>query len=887
MGSSTTNSQAEEIAAPARVTAQPSKSTPSGRPSVDGKFLRADGERLLIKGATYGTFAPGSDGHQFPRPEQVAGDFAMMAAHGVNTVRTYTVPPPFVLDEAARHGLYVMAGVPWAQHVAFLADDATRRRTVQHVVDDVKRIAGHPAVSLVALGNEIPAGVVRWHGRERIEEFLEHLFHDVKAASPETLFTYVNFPPTEFLDLPFFDVAAFNVYLHREADLRAYLTRLQNVAGGRPLLLAELGADSIRQGLEGQAALTSMQLEVAFRTGACGAIAFAWTDEWWRGGFEVEDWDFGLVDRARRAKPALAEVSRVFEEAPFAETERATWPKVSVVVCAYNAASTITECLTSLDALTYPNFEVIVVNDGSRDGTGELAARHSTIRLIEVPNGGLSAARNIGLAAATGDIVAYTDADVRVDPDWLTFLVQPFLNSDVVGAGGPNVVPLDDPWLAQCVARAPGGPTHVLLDDNTAEHVPGCNMAFRREALNDIGGFNPIYLRAGDDVDVCWRLQAKGWRLGFAPAALVWHRHRASIKAYWRQQRGYGEGEAWLAPHHPDKFPNGQAVWHGRIYSPLPFVRALSRAHVNSGTWGLAAFPSVYHREAYPFAFMPHKTGWMAASVALVVSGIVLALLGRSDLALMLAAAGVAGFLTTVAKCVHFALRSDVRQVQIPGRSPLMSRFVLRSTIAWLHFLQPIARAAGQVRGALAGVEPPPERESPRRPLTRAELQRALPLVLGRSVERHFWGELWTEPGAWLTAIVQRLRTARVGRGIDIDDGWQPARDVSVRIGRSGWLDVRTLIEDHGSGKRLGRVGLSLRLSAIGWLISGVIVTLLVVGALINPLTAWPAAIGMAAAVVVFARWVWMATHVIAAAKRAVRQGSAACGFHPVEPPPT
>ena len=99
---------------------------------------------------------------------------------------------------------------------------------------------------------------------------------------------------------------------------------------------------------------------------------------------------------------------------------------------------------------------------------------------------------------------------MRVDRDWLTFLVQPFLTSDVVGSGGPNVVPDDDPPMAQCIARAPGEPTHVLLDDRIAEHVPGCNMAFRREALLAIGGFNPIYLRAGDDVDVCWRMQARG-----------------------------------------------------------------------------------------------------------------------------------------------------------------------------------------------------------------------------------------------------------------------------------------------------------------------------------------------------------------------------------------
>ena len=428
---------------------------------------------------------------------------------------------------------------------------------------------------MFALGNEIPASVVRWHGQKRVEGFLHQLYDDAKSIAPDRLFTYVNFPPTEYLDLPFLDVCAFNVYLHSEANLRRYLARLQHVAGNLPLLLSEAGADSIREGLDGQAALTAMQIRAALREGACGAIAFAWTDEWWRGGEHVDDWAFGLVDRARRPKPAARAVAEVFSDVPFPAAEQRAWPKMSVVVCAYNAADTLDDCLESLGKLDYPDYEVILVNDGSKDATEAIAHRYPFVRVITTPNNGLSAARNIGLSAATGAIVAYTDADVRVDSHWLTYLVQPFLTSDVVAAGGPNVVPADDPWVAQCVARSPGGPTHVLFDDRIAEHVPGCNFAVRRDALLAIGGFNPIYLRAGDDVDVCWRLQARGWRIGFAPAALVWHHHRPSVRAYWRQQVGYGEGEVWLQPHHPDKFAGRRIQWRGHVYSPLPFVRSL------------------------------------------------------------------------------------------------------------------------------------------------------------------------------------------------------------------------------------------------------------------------------------------------------------------------
>lgn len=812
---------------------------------VSGKFLDAGHARFLIKGVAYGTFAPDAAGSQFPPLDRAARDFAMMREAGFNTVRTYTVPDAALLDLAADHGLRMMVGLPWLQHVAFLDDRRTRESVRRDVLAHVRALAAHPSVLLVALGNEIPASVVRWLGSRRVEAFLHDLYRDAKALAPDTLFTYVNYPPTEHLNVSFSDIIAFNVYLHREQDLRAYVARLQNIAGYKPLLLAEAGADSIREQEGGQAELTAMQLRTAFAEGACGAVAFTWTDDWWRGGQQVDDWAFGLVDRDRRPKPALAAVTRVFEEGPFRAEARREWPKVSVVVCAYNAAATIDECLASLATVTYPGFEVIVVNDGSRDDTGTRARRHPGVTVIDVPNGGLSAARNIGLQVASGDIVAYTDADVRVDRDWLTYLVQPLLTSDVVGTGGPNVVPPDNHWMAQCVARAPGGPTHVLVDDRIAEHVPGCNMAFRREALLAIGGFNPIYLRAGDDVDVCWRLQARGWKIGFAPAALVWHHHRASLRAYWRQQVGYGEGETWLVPHHPDKFAGRKIAWRGHIYSPLPFVRALSQPRVNTGVWGTAAFPSVYYTHAYPFAFVPHTVRWQIGCIALFAASLIAAAILGSPIALLAGALGVAGLATTIVRCVRYAMASDIESLPaIGGWSRRVSRAAYRTVIAWLHFVQPFARGWGRVQGMLSPpriVASPQRRIRPSPHPSRQDVYQALRLSASRHSETRFWSEKWIAVETLLSVLAARLRSSAATRAFEIDDGWQADRDVRVAVGPFAWIDLRALIEVHEGGRCLVRIGQRLRATPLSRAAGAAMVAwMAVVAAAASPLT-WAA----------------------------------------------
>ena len=151
--------------------------------------------------------------------------------------------------------------------------------------------------------------------------------------------------------------------------------------------------------------------------------------------------------------------------------------------------------------------------------------------------------------------------------------------------------------VADSVAIAPGGPNHVLLTDDVAEHIPGCNMAFRVSMLRSIGGFDEQYRVAGDDVDVCWRLQDAGEAIGFNAAAVVWHQRRNTVRGYWKQQKGYGRAEALLEAKWPDRYNHGGHVsWRGRIYDQESVRRASRSGVVYHGRWNTAPFQSLYER---------------------------------------------------------------------------------------------------------------------------------------------------------------------------------------------------------------------------------------------------------------------------------------------------
>jgi GT2 family glycosyltransferase len=502
-------------------------------------------------------------------------------------------------------------------------------------------------------------------------------------------------------------------------------------------------------------------------------------------------------------------------ETPFPRHE--PLPRISVIVCSYNGARTIRDCFEGLRRLDYPHFEVIVVDDGSTDGTAAIAREYG-FRVISGPNRGLSHARNVGLHAASGEIVAYIDDDAYPDPDWLRSLAAGFLASTHAGIGGPNLPPPGDGVVAEAVANAPGGPIHVLLSDREAEHIPGCNMAFRRTALLAIGGFDRQFQTAGDDVDVCWRLRERGWTLGFQPGAVVWHHRRNSVRAYLKQQMGYGRAEALLERKWPEKYNGaGHVRWAGRLYG-LGLAEAIPwrRERLYQGTYGAALFQSLYRPAPGTLAALPLMPEWyLAVLILALLSG-----LGAAWPPLLVALP----LLGLAAGALVFQAGLSASRARFSRRDKSPGRWLkLYGLTGLLYLLQPVAR----LRGRLAYGLTPWRRRGPSHSASPWPGTVALWPSRARPAPEH------------LADITQALReSGAVVRSGGEFDRW----DLEVRLGVLGAVRVLMATEEHGAGRQLLRFRLRPRVSPV-WL--ALVALALAVGAGAAASQAWVAAVSL------------------------------------------
>ena len=350
----------------------------------------------------------------------------------------------------------------------------------------------------------------------------------------------------------------------------------------------------------------------------------------------------------------------------------------------------------------------------------------------------------------------------------------------------------------------------MLLTDREAEHIPGCNMAFRKEWLQRIGGFDPQFWTAGDDVDVCWRLNQAGGTLGFHGGAVVWHHRRRTARSYMRQQHGYGRAEALLERKWPEKYNGGGHVsWSGRVYGGGSSGHGGGhRWRIYYGTGGSAAYQSIYERSPTTLAALPLMAEWYLLLV--VLAGLSVYEIAAEPLSFELPAIGIPfsvvlfaiafGVLPIHALCSAWSCfsSSDCR------RLPLLWR---RTLTGLLHLVQPMARLGGRLQHGLT-----PWRR-------RGALGFGLPWARQGTV----WSETWLSLPDRMLLLEPELRPHSAGlrRGGSYDR-W----DVQVRTGVFGCVRARLAVEEHGAGKQLVRYRIWPRLSSAGVIAVGALAAL-------------------------------------------------------------
>jgi biofilm PGA synthesis N-glycosyltransferase PgaC len=228
----------------------------------------------------------------------------------------------------------------------------------------------------------------------------------------------------------------------------------------------------------------------------------------------------------------------------------ASYPPVSILVPCHNEGSNVREVFAALDAVDYPDFEMIAINDGSRDDTGtildELAGKYERLRIVHLAtNRGKALALNAGAIAARHEILVAIDGDALLDRDAVTWLVRRFLSDGTLGAltGNPRLRN-----RSSLLAKLQVGEYSAIVGlIKRAQTLFGCVFtvsgvvcAFRKRALHEGGWWSPATLT--DDVDITWRIQIAGWTVAYEPKALCWILMPETLRGLWRQRLRWSEG---------------------------------------------------------------------------------------------------------------------------------------------------------------------------------------------------------------------------------------------------------------------------------------------------------------------------------------------------------
>jgi hypothetical protein len=344
-------------------------------------------------------------------------------------------------------------------------------------------------------------------------------------------------------------------------------------------------------------------------------------------------------------------------------------------------------------------------------------------------------------------------------------------------------------------------------------------MAYYKWALQECGGFDPIYRKAGDDVDVCWRIMQNGHQIGFSPAAVVWHYRRFEVKTYFSQQKGYGEAEAMLRYKHLNYFGNtGSAIWKGNVYSQVRFDEFLSKPVIYHGVFGTGFFQCVYPKRYSLWEGLLSSVEWLVATVFIFLVSIFVRELSLIPLIM---------FGLTLAVGVTYMMRAKIEA----KFDSVFSRLLL----LYLAITQPWSRGWARYSTWLRGKRTPPE------VLLMQETTPHTSVPWWQAGRLSFWSESGREREHLLHAISQLLEDE--GWKYYLDTGWT---DWDIQIFASRWWNLRivTMTEIYPAGRRLTRAGNYLNVSTYSVLIGGCVLTAFLLCVLAFPIT-FPFAAGI------------------------------------------
>jgi len=271
--------------------------------------------------------------------------------------------------------------------------------------------------------------------------------------------------------------------------------------------------------------------------------------------------------------------------------------KVSVVIPTLNSAETLEKCLASIRANNSRyEYEIIVVDAGSRDKTVEIANKYADKVLVGLPR---KMNRNIGIQNAQGDIICLTDSDCVVPKDWIDELVEGLLrlnkrDTKIVSVGSGNLPLLENPTLEElAIAKTMRSPlvafgarnVTVYKRERQVLHNPTLNSAYFKWAIKQVGSFREESSSYPEEVDLDAKLYEIGYKVFYVPFPLVWHKHRSTAQGFFAQMRHYARCKIRVNREHPKIrrfYDFGPLFLYIMLYSPLFFV-PLSMALVNAG----------------------------------------------------------------------------------------------------------------------------------------------------------------------------------------------------------------------------------------------------------------------------------------------------------------